>query len=95
MVPSLCSVPFLPPRTFWILQLLAGIVVGAAIFARWTSLVYLPIVEVNALNMLTIPTVVILAPLILGQRLEHSGWQLWLGTVCMLAGIGLTLIGGI
>jgi drug/metabolite transporter (DMT)-like permease len=85
----------LPARTFWTLQLLTGIVVGAAIFGRWISLVYLPIVDVNALNLLTIPTVVILAPLVLKQGLEYSGWQLWLGMVCMLTGIGLTLIGGL
>jgi drug/metabolite transporter (DMT)-like permease len=85
----------LSPRTFWTLQILSGVVVGTAVFARWISLVYLPIVDVNALNLLTIPTVVILAPIVLEEGLEYSGWQLWLGAACTLGGISLTLIGGI
>jgi hypothetical protein len=80
---------------FWLLQALSGLAVGSAITARWISLVYLPIVHVNALMMLTIPTVVLVAPLIFSRKLEHSGWKLWLGTITILVGIALTVFLGV
>lgn len=83
-----------PPRTFWYLQALAGITVGIAVWTRWASLTFLPVVTVNALNMFTIPIVVIAAPIVLGKRLERTGWKLWLGTVSMLIGVAMTLVGG-
>ena len=86
---------YLSPKHFWCLQMLTGIIVGFAIFARWVSLIYLPIVEVNAVSMITIPTVVLIAPLVMANGLEFSGWKLWLGTIFMLIGVGMTLLGGI
>jgi drug/metabolite transporter (DMT)-like permease len=84
----------LRPSTFWTLQLLAGVIVGTAIFARWIALVSLSIVAVNSINMLNVPIVVFLAPLLLGHALERTGWRLWLGTACILGGVGLTIVGG-
>lgn len=83
------------PALFWLLQTLSGLAVGSAIIARWISLVYLPIVHVNALMMLTIPTVVLVAPLVFSKKLEQSGWKLWLGTVSVLGGVAITVFFGV
>jgi hypothetical protein len=83
------------PLSFWLVQALSGIAVGGAIMARWISLVHLPIVHVNALMMLTIPTVVLAAPILFSRRLEQSGWKLWLGTLSILAGVALTVFLGV
>ena len=89
------DVPALKPVAFWTWQLLAGIVVGASIFGRWVALIDLPIVVVNSINMMVAPMVVFLSPRLLGRALESSGWRLWVGTISILVGVGLTLLGGL
>jgi drug/metabolite transporter (DMT)-like permease len=85
----------LKPLQFWLIQVLSGLAVGGAIIARWISLVYLPIVHVNALLMLTIPTVVLVAPLVFSKKLEQFGWKLWLGTLIILGGLAVTVFMGV
>jgi drug/metabolite transporter (DMT)-like permease len=87
--------PRVEPLPFWLLQALSGLAVGSAIMARWISLVYLPIVHVNALMMLTIPTVVLVAPVLFTRKLEQSGWKLWLGTFSILGGVAVTVFLGV
>jgi hypothetical protein len=55
----------------------------------------LPIVHVNALLMLTIPTVVLVAPLVFSKKLEQFGWKLWLGTLIILGGLAVTVFMGV
>jgi drug/metabolite transporter (DMT)-like permease len=83
------------PAQFWLLQFISGLAVAGAIIARWISLVYLPIVHVNALMMLTIPTVVLVAPLVFSRKLEQIGWKLWLGTLTILIGLAVTIFMGV
>lgn len=84
-----------PARTFWSWQIVAGVAVGMAVFARWLALLDITIVAVNSINMLAVPIIVIVAPLVWGRGLERSGWRLWLGVACVLSGVTLVTIGGL
>lgn len=61
------------------LQILAGILVALATWWRWLALDLTPIAVVIALSRLSIPTVLILSPMIIGQKLEQVNLRVWIG----------------
>lgn len=75
-------------------QLLAGVLVGLATWARWVALDDAPIAVVIALGRLSVPVVLILSPLIVGQKYEQVTPRIWLGAgVILLGSLILTFAG--
>jgi drug/metabolite transporter (DMT)-like permease len=67
-------------------KLLAGVLVGISTWLRWLALDQAAVAVVLALGLLSVPTVIALAPLILGRRVERI-------TVRVVAGAALVVTG--
>ena len=75
-------------------QLMAGLLVGLATWARWVALDEAPIAVVIALGRLSVPVVLILSPIIVGQKYEQVTPRIWLGAdVILLGSMILTFFG--
>ena len=74
------------PRTALLYQLLAGGLVGLATWARWIALDLAPVGVVVALGRLSVPVVLVLAPLLVGQHLERVTIRVWLGAALIMGG---------
>ena len=72
-------------------KLLAGVMVGLSVWARWVSLDTTTIAVVLALGLLSVPVVLVFSPLLMGRHVERVTPQLWLGGGLVVAG-GLVLI---
>ncbi|MEM8856685.1 MAG: DMT family transporter [Chloroflexota bacterium] len=72
-------------RLLW-LQIVGGVLVALATWWRWMAFDLVPIAVVIALSRLSIPTVLILSPFVIGQKLENVNGRVWLGAVGILAG---------
>ncbi len=68
------------------LQIVGGILVAVATWWRWIALELTPIAVVIALSRLSIPTVLILSPFIIGQKLEQVTVRVWIGAGVILVG---------
>ena len=68
------------------LQIFAGILVAVSTWWRWMAFDLTPIAVVIALSRLSIPTVLILSPFIIGQKLEQVTGRVWLGAGVIFAG---------
>ena len=62
-----------------VLKLVAGVLVGAATWSRWAALEDADVGAVLALNLLSVPTVLLLAPIVAGRHLERVTLGLWAG----------------
>ena len=74
------------PRSGLVLKMLAGALVALATWWRFESLVLSPVGVVLALTLLSVPTVLILAPLLSGGRIERVTLHVWLGAALVIAG---------
>ena len=72
-------------------KLLAGLMVGISVWARWASLDYTSIAVVLALGLLSVPVVLLLSPLLMGRHVERVTLQIWLGAALVVVG-GLVLV---
>ena len=72
-------------------KLLAGLMVGLSVWARWAALDYTSIAVVLALSLLSIPIVLLLSPLLMGRHVERVTPQIWLGATLVIVG-GLVLV---
>jgi drug/metabolite transporter (DMT)-like permease len=72
-------------------KLLAGLMVGLSVWARWASLDYSDIAVVLALGLLSVPVVLLLSPLLMGRHLERVTLQVWGGAALVVVG-GLVLV---
>jgi uncharacterized membrane protein len=70
----------------WTYKVLAGILVGLSTWMRWVALDLAPVAIVLALSMISVPTVILLAPLISGKHLERVTTILIMGTAMILGG---------
>lgn len=68
------------------LQIFAGILVAVSTWWRWLALDLTPIAVVIALSRLSIPTVLILSPFLIGQKLEQVNGRVWTGAGVILVG---------
>ena len=68
------------------LQIVAGILVALATWWRWVAIDLVPIAIVISLSRVSIPTVLILSPLIIGQKYEQVNRRVWLGAAVIIAG---------
>jgi drug/metabolite transporter (DMT)-like permease len=83
--------PALGSRASLIFKLLAGLMVGLSVWARWAALDYTSIAVVLALSLLSVPIVLLLSPMLMGRHVERVTSQIWLGAVLVVAG-GLILV---
>jgi drug/metabolite transporter, DME family len=68
------------------LKLLAGVLVAVSTWWRWAALEDATVGEVLALNLLAVPVVLFLAPVIAGSRLERVTLGLWAGAGLVMSG---------
>lgn len=74
------------PREGVALKLVSGVLVALAIWGRWEALDLADVGVVLALNLLAVPTVLLLAPMIAGRHLERVDARIWLGAGLVVAG---------
>ena len=74
------------PREGVALKLISGVLVALSIWGRWLALDLAEVGVVLALNLLAVPTVLLLAPAIAGRHLEHVDARIWLGAALVVAG---------
>ena len=74
------------PREGVALKLVSGVLVALAIWGRWEALDLADVGVVLALNLLAVPTVLLLAPVIAGRHLERVDARIWLGAGLVVAG---------
>lgn len=67
-------------------KLAAGVLVAVATWWRWLALDDETVGVVLALNLVSVPIVLFLAPLMVGRHLEHVTWRVWAGAVLVVAG---------
>lgn len=75
-------------RISLVFKLLAGLMVGLSVWARWAALDYTSIAVVLALGLLSVPVVLLLSPILMGRHVERVTLQIWLGA-------GLVVVGGL
>jgi drug/metabolite transporter, DME family len=74
------------PREGVALKLVSGVLVALSIWGRWLALDLADVGVVLALNLIAVPTVLLLAPVIAGRHLEHVDARIWLGAGLVVAG---------
>lgn len=72
-------------------KLVAGVMVGLSVWARWVSLDSTGIAIVLALGLLSVPVVLLLSPALMGRHVERVTLRLWTGATLVVAG-GLVLV---
>jgi len=80
------------PREGVALKVISGVLVALSIWGRWVALDLADVGVVLALNLLAVPTVLLLAPVVAGRHMEHVDARIWLGAGLVVAG-SLILIG--
>jgi drug/metabolite transporter (DMT)-like permease len=72
-------------------KLVAGVMVGLSVWARWESLESASIAVVLALGLLSVPVVLLFSPVLMGRHVERVTAQVWAGAALVVGG-GLLLI---
>lgn len=78
-------------RRAWALKITAGVIVALATWWRWLALADAPVEVVLALQLLTVPTVLVLATLT--PHGESVAPRVWCGAAIVVAGVGILLVG--
>jgi drug/metabolite transporter (DMT)-like permease len=68
------------------IKIVAGLLVGVATWFRWIALDRATVAVVLSVNAVSVPTVLLLAPMIVGRRLERVTARLWFGAGLVVAG---------
>jgi len=74
-------------------KLAAGLLVAVSTWARWYSVALAPVAVVLGLGLLSIPTVLAVAPLLVGRQLERVTPAVLAGSALVVAG-ALVLVTG-
>jgi drug/metabolite transporter (DMT)-like permease len=74
------------PRSGLGLKMLAGAIVALATWGRWEALDLAAVGVVLALNLLSVPSVLILAPLMAGRHSERVTMRVWMGAGLVVGG---------
>lgn len=64
----------------------AGLLVGLSTWMRWIALDLTAVAVVLSVNSLSVPTVLVLAPLVVGRHHERVTARIWLGATLVVAG---------
>jgi drug/metabolite transporter (DMT)-like permease len=81
-------------RTELNLKLLAGVIAGIATWGRWLALDDAAVGAVLALQLLSVPVVLVAAPLISGRHVEIVTAKIWAGAGLVIGGSLLLIVGG-
>jgi drug/metabolite transporter (DMT)-like permease len=68
------------------MKLTAGVLVGVSTWTRWEALALSPVAVVLALGLLSVPTVILVAPPLVGRHVERVTPRIWLGALLVVAG---------
>jgi drug/metabolite transporter (DMT)-like permease len=79
------TLPRVPRRTLWA-KLLAGVLVAFATWSRWVALDDAAVGVVLALNLVSVPIVLFLAPILSGRHLERVTPRIWAGAALVVLG---------
>jgi drug/metabolite transporter (DMT)-like permease len=74
------------------LKLAAGIVVAIATWGRWAALDDIAVAVVLALSLVSVPVVLLLAPLVSGRHIETVTARVWAGAGLVMAGSLLLIL---
>jgi drug/metabolite transporter (DMT)-like permease len=74
------------PRAGVALKMVAGVIVALATWGRWAALDLTTVGVVLALNLLAVPTVLLLAPLLAGRHLERVDARVLSGAALVVVG---------
>jgi drug/metabolite transporter (DMT)-like permease len=75
-------------------KLLAGVLVALSTWGRWAALDGTTVAVVLALNLLSIPVVLVASPLTAGRHVEHVTPRVWTGAALVVAGSLLLIVTG-
>ena len=82
------------PRSSFGFKVAAALLVGLATWSRWIALDHTTVAIVLAVNSVSVPTVLLLAPLIVGRHLEHATVRVWLGAGLVVTGSLVLILKG-
>jgi hypothetical protein len=68
------------------LKLAAGVFVALSTWGRWVALDLTGVGIVLALGLMSIPVVLVLAPVVSGRHVEQVTAQIWLGALLVIGG---------
>jgi uncharacterized membrane protein len=74
------------------IKLLAGVLVGLSTYGRWAALDRTTVAAVLALNLLSIPVVLLASPLIAGRHVERVTGRVWTGAALVVSGSLLLIV---
>jgi len=75
-------------------KLAAGLLVGFSTWTRWIALDLSPVAVVLALGLLSVPTVMLVAPPLAGRHEERVTGRVWLGAALVVGGSLLLVLRG-
>ncbi|HLF27755.1 MAG TPA: EamA family transporter [Anaerolineae bacterium] len=75
-----------------VFKLAAGVLVGLSTWARWIALDLTAVAPVLALSQVSVPVVILLAPLVSGKQREQVAPALWIGSASIVAGALLLIL---
>lgn len=75
------------------LKLLAGVVVALATWGRWVAVDLADVAVVLALNLLAVPVVLVVAPIISGRHIEVVNAKIWGGAALVMLGSLVLIVG--
>jgi drug/metabolite transporter (DMT)-like permease len=81
-------------RSALAIKLLAGVLVGLSTWGRWAALDRTTVAAVLALNLLSIPVVLLASPLMAGRHVERVTGRVWTGAALVVAGSLLLIATG-
>jgi uncharacterized membrane protein len=67
-------------------KLAAGLIVGLSTWMRWIALDRAAVAVVLSISSISVPTVLLLAPLMVGRHVERVTPRLWFGSTLVVAG---------
>lgn len=76
----------------WLFKLIAALLVGLSTWVRWIALDLAPVAVVLSVSMLSVPTVMLLSPLVSGQQGERVTLKLWMGAGLIVGGALLLIL---
>jgi drug/metabolite transporter (DMT)-like permease len=79
-------------RSALAIKLLAGVLVGLSTWGRWAALDGTTVAVVLALNLVSIPVVLIASPLMAGRHVENVTSRVWAGATLVVAGSLLLIV---
>jgi len=75
------------------IKLVAGVLVALSTWGRWAALDSTTVAVVLALNLLSIPVVLVASPLMAGRHAENVTARVWAGAALVVAGALLLIVG--